>query len=108
MNRLQLIEQIKLEYPELSGYFDGTHVLTSKKPPPGLLVSVAMRYDHSFGMPRFESATFSTGHDDRTRLSILSDMKKLHEEVVLEGFYSPEREDDYAEPYRNLFQEDDE
>lgn len=66
-------------------------------PTDGLLMSMALRYDHGLGLagyydqfPRWEGDT----HEKRLAATI-SDMRKIHEEVVGTGFYRPEKEADY-------------
>ena len=59
-------------------------VMVPREPTEGLLVSMAMRYRHDFGVL-----------DSGMQHSILIDMRKLHEEVVGEGFYRFEREAEY-------------
>ena len=70
------------------------------EPSPGLLASMAMRNDHSFGMPRQtlpgEMNIFTFGYTQEMREVAMRDMAKLYEEVVGTGFYSPEREDRYV------------
>lgn len=56
------------------------------EPSRGLLVSMAMRNDHGFGLL---GANYQN--------SILEGMKQIHEEVVGTGFYKPERESEYLE-----------
>jgi hypothetical protein len=54
----------------------------------GLLVSMAMRYRHDFGLL-----------SDNQKRSVLSQMRQIYEEVAGIGFYSPERESHYAAMY---------
>lgn len=72
-----------------------------KEPPPGLLMSMAIRYDHGLGMPGFYDSgiyTDVTGITHAQRLdSTLRTMRQLYEEVSGHGFYRPELEADYAE-----------
>lgn len=71
------------------------------EPTPGLLMSMAVRYDHALGMPGFYDQTLfgkkvsDIDHAERLRQAI-STMRQLHEEVVGTGFYKPEREAEYA------------
>jgi hypothetical protein len=69
-----------------------------KEPPPGLLMSMAIRYDHGLGcpgyydsFPRFEG----DGHQKRLE-STLRTMRQLYEEVSGQGFYKPELEGQYV------------
>lgn len=59
-------------------------VMVSKEPPEGLLVSMAMRQRHDFGLLSEEEQRF-----------LLAGMRKAYEEISGEGFYSAEREGEY-------------
>lgn len=67
------------------------------EPSDGLLVSMAMRWDHGLGCPGYYDQPLfgGVGHEARLR-SAMATMRQLHEEVVGTGFYSPEREAEYA------------
>lgn len=72
------------------------------EPPRGLLMSMAMRYDHALGAPGFydQFAQFGLGHGitHAQRLDgTLRTMRQLYEEVSGHGFYSPERDAWYVE-----------
>lgn len=80
-------------------------VLVPREPTPGLLMSMALRYDHGLGMPGYYDdiqQMLPEGHPEKgithaRRLeSTLTTMRQLHEEVVGAGFYKPEREASYA------------
>ncbi len=75
-------------------------VLVPADPSPGLLMSMAIRYDHGLGCPGYYDASFfaqTNGFTHQQRLeSVLREMRKLHEEVVGSGFYSPEKDASYA------------
>ena len=70
-----------------------------KEPSPGLLMSMSIRYDHALGCPGYyDNALFSsskTGHADHLRTT-LTVMRQLYEEVSGHGFYSPDKEAEYA------------
>lgn len=73
-----------------------------KEPPPGLLTSMAIRSDHGLGVPGYydELATMGltvagVSHAKRMEAT-LRVMRQLYEEVSGHGFYSPEKEADYA------------
>lgn len=73
-----------------------------QQPPLGLLVSMAMRYDHGLGMPGYYDSLASLGlgwkgvaHKQRL-LGTLATMRQLYEEVSGHGFYRPELEASYA------------
>jgi len=67
------------------------------KPTDGLLSSMAMRWDHSFGMDRIETIPgFAMGYTPEMRQSLMGSMAQLHEEVVGTGFYRPDLEDRYV------------
>ena len=59
-------------------------------PPKGLLISMAVRYDHSFLMP----STFLNKTID-SKNAVLTQMKQLYEEVSGNGFWKPENNDSY-------------
>lgn len=67
-----------------------------KEPPPGLLVSMALRFDHGLGCGGYYDALYGDGEHDKRMASTLGIMRQLYEEVSGQGFYSPEREDHYA------------
>ncbi|KQV66591.1 hypothetical protein [Caulobacter sp. Root343] len=81
-------------------------VLVPVEPPVELLVSMAIRQDHGLGVPGYYDQPIfggeNIGHEARMR-SAIGDMRKLYEEVVGAGFYSPE----HAERYRALAPSDD-
>lgn len=59
-----------------------------KEPPPGLLASMAMRYRHDFGIDATENdGPISVGVTPREREIILSQMRKLYDEVAGTGFF---------------------
>jgi hypothetical protein len=73
-----------------------------QEPPPGLLMSMAIRYDHGLGRPGYYDSlnaagltAYATTHAQRLD-SALRTMRQLYEEVSGHGFYSPEREAAYA------------
>ena len=65
------------------------YVTVPVEPTPALLVSMAMRYRHDFGIDTDDSSPMSCGLTDRERESILNTMRQIHEEVVGKGFYRP-------------------
>ncbi len=79
--------------------FLNEHITIPIKPSNGLLFSMAMRYDHSFGMDcdltdeeilkeRAEGNFFAGNYKTkREKECIISTMRQLHEEVVGTGFY---------------------
>jgi len=71
------------------------HRLVPVDPPPGLLVSMAMRLHHDFGVDARAMGVIKTGWTDAERAALLGDMRKLYEEVVGLGFYHPDREEAY-------------
>lgn len=73
-------------------------IVLPKEPSSGLLMSMAIRYDHGLGVPGFyDSLPIQLGVTHAQRLeSALGTMRQLYEEVSGYGFYSPEREDQYA------------
>lgn len=73
-----------------------------QEPPPGLLMSMAIRYDHGLGMPGYydslnQCTSIPGGPTHAQRLeSTLRTMRQLYEEVSGYGFYSKAREAEYA------------
>lgn len=70
-----------------------------KDPPPGLLMSMAIRFDHGLGVPGYYDTLglLSDGLSHAKRLeSTLRIMRQLYEEVSGYGFYSRAREAEYA------------
>jgi hypothetical protein len=68
------------------------------EPSLGLLVSMAIRYDHSLGVPGYYDQ-FKEGNGTThagVLASVIRIMRQLHEEVVGTGFYKPEKEAEYA------------
>ncbi len=67
-------------------------------PSPGLLMSMALRYDHGLGMPGYydtQPLQFGPSHKQRLE-GTLGVMRQLWEEVTGNGFYQPEKEADYT------------
>lgn len=59
-----------------------------KEPPPGLLVSMAMRYRHDFGLnAEDDDGPIAVGVTPKQREAILSMMRKYYDEVAGNGFY---------------------
>ena len=68
-----------------------------KEPPIGLLMSMAIRYDHALGMPGYYDQFGEEGdHEKQLRVALIT-MRQLCEEVSGQGFYAPEKEEAYAE-----------
>lgn len=72
-----------------------------KQPPPGLLMSMAMRYDHGLGCKAYYDEIAlgppAGGQTHAQRLeSTLVTMRQLYEEVSGHGFYRPELEAAYV------------
>lgn len=72
-----------------------------KEPPEGLLMSMALRWDHALGCPGYyDEMSFGshvgTPHAERLK-STLSSMRQLYEEVSGHGFYSPDKEAYYSD-----------
>jgi hypothetical protein len=76
-----------------------------KEPPPGLLMSMAIRYDHGLGCPGYYDGLAAVcvqsdmppppSHALRLQ-STLHAMRQLYEEVSGHGFYTPATEARYA------------
>ncbi len=76
------------------------YVLVPIKPTDGLLMSMAIRYDHGLGCPGYYDQPMFKQNDithDMHLKSTLITMRQLHEEVVGTGFYSAEREQEYVD-----------
>ena len=68
-----------------------------KEPPPGLLMSMAIRYDHGLGCPGYYDQMKFDGQTHAQRLeATLRTMRQLYEEVSGYGFYTPEKEAEYV------------
>jgi len=74
--------------------------LVPVEPTLGLLMSMALRYDHALGFPKYYDQPFLAGPNKPTHAqrleSALTTMRQIHEEVVGAGFYHPEREAEYV------------
>lgn len=70
-----------------------------KTPPPGLLMSMAVRSDHGLGCPGYYDqpifAKPGLTHADRLKAALIR-MSQIYEEVAGYGFYSPEGEAGYV------------
>lgn len=66
-----------------------------KEPPPGLLMSMVIRYDHALALPGYYDMLGEGEHEKRLRAT-LATMRQLYEEVSGFGFYRPELEAEYA------------
>lgn len=78
-----------------------------KQPPIGLLMSMALRFDHGLALPGYYDQPLfaSEGITHKQRLeSTINQMRQLWEEVAGEGFYKPEYEDVYAAKYREVME----
>lgn len=65
-------------------------------PSAGLLMSMALRYDHGLGCPGYYDMLGEGQHKIRLEAA-LALMRQLYEEVSGQGFYSPASEQRYAE-----------
>jgi hypothetical protein len=75
------------------------------EPSLGLLMSMAIRYDHALGCPGYyDSSPFRTiGATHKQRLeSALGTMRQLWEEVSGSGFYSIDKDEQYASMAREI------
>lgn len=64
-------------------------------PSTGLLMSMAIRYDHGLGVPGYYDMLLGPGEHQKKVKAALALMAKLYEEVSGQGFYHPDREDHY-------------
>lgn len=69
--------------------------LTQSEPPYGLLVSIALRLDHSLFLRSEISGETEEEHKRRIEIALL-DARRAWEECTGHGFYRPEREAEYA------------
>ena len=79
---------------------------TTNEPSPGLLMSMALRFDHALGIPGYYDnqnrmfARGASGGEQPTHAmrlaSTLVQMHQLWEEVVGQGYYNPDKEGHYA------------
>lgn len=78
-------------------FSDAGFAVVPKEPTPGLLKSMALRYDHGIFAPHFDFGQGCPTVEERQRhIDVtLTTMKQLHEEVVGTGFYKPDKEDFY-------------
>ncbi len=76
----------------------GRMALDGTEPSPGLLMSMAMRYDHGLGVPGYYDSIRREGDPTRAQRleSTLRIMRQLWEEAGGNGFYSADREAEYA------------
>lgn len=66
----------------------------ANQPPPGLLMSMALRFDHALGCPGYYDQPMLGGKEGehaRRLESTMREMRKLWEEVTGRGFYRPQR-----------------
>lgn len=75
--------------------------IVPKEPPPGLLISMAMRHNHAFlfAPQTVGGVRVGSGVPPEYRENVLSSMRQLHEEVVGTGFWSPGRDAGYVENF---------
>jgi hypothetical protein len=75
-----------------------------KEPPPGLLISMALRQDHGLGVPGYYDATpwgdapVAERHWRRFQGAVNA-MRQLYEEASGHGFWSPENDCEYVATY---------
>lgn len=74
-------------------------VTIPKEPTPGILMSMALRYDHALGLPGYYDQPImkQPGVTHARRLeAALTTMRQLYEEVARQGFYRDDREAAYT------------
>lgn len=100
---LAALERLGSDQPEPSHSDRATFPL---EPTDGLLMSMAMRFDHSIASPglhdRINDLFPDSATHAQTLASTIATMRQLHEEVVGTGYYSPELEGFYAGLYASL------
>jgi hypothetical protein len=106
----QCLEDEKTWLRKVSEFVDGRfeaigpddQALVSRTPTDGLLMSMAIRYDHGLGIPGYYDQPMFEGITHKQRLeSTLRIMRQIHEEVVGTGFYNPAREEFYVAKKEN-------
>lgn len=74
-------------------------VRVPKEPEPGRLMSMAIRADHALGCPGYYDQPFIHKFNGVTHAqmveSTVATMRQLYEEATGQGFYKPEREEEY-------------
>ena len=73
------------------------YVVVQVEPSDGLLMSMAMRYDHGLGcLGYYDQPMFGGTVSHARKLEVaITTMRQLHEEVVGTGFYNQDREEWY-------------
>lgn len=61
-----------------------------KEPPEGLLRSMALRIRHDFNLEKLDGDPSSSGTTFAVRQAIISDMRRLYDEIRGYGFYRQE------------------
>lgn len=94
------IAELKAECEGLRKEREGK-VLIPAEPSDGLLMSMAIRNNHALGCPGYyDQKVLGRGYEGVSHARMvecaISEMRKLHEEVIGTGFYSPEKEAEYA------------
>lgn len=84
-------------------------VTVPKEPSIGRLMSMAIRDDHALGMPGYYDQPLfrdagHVGHARRVECAI-GQMRQLYEEATGQGFYSENKEGDYAAIYEASIKE---
>lgn len=75
-------------------------MIVPKEPTRGLLVSMAIRWDHGLGIPGYYDKGLHqlSGLTHKQRLlSAINLMRQLYQEATGQGFYSPDAESRYSE-----------
>jgi len=93
---LALIAEVEALREERKG-----KALVPIEPSPGLLMRMAIRNNHGLGIPRYydQPLLIKANHGvthARLLQRAISEMRKIHDEVVGDGFYSAERDSCYA------------
>jgi hypothetical protein len=69
---------------------EGKMFKLSKEPPDGLLMSMAVRYDHGLGIPgyydQFQFLNYGVTHEQRLKATLVT-MRQLYDEVAGYGFF---------------------
>jgi hypothetical protein len=78
------------------------HQFASENPPPGLLMSIALRLDHALASPGYYDSIYGEGHHKSRVEMALIDARRVWEECSGNGFYSPEKSRYYRDLEKDL------
>jgi hypothetical protein len=101
-----LVNRFILDLEKSGKILPDGYVAVKEDPTPGLLYSMAIRADHGLACNGYyDSLSFPGGHQRRLEVA-LSEARKQHEEVTLQGFYSVDKEEEYLASLKNQYSGD--